>query len=65
MLRRGLYRINPCFTAMHNFFLTRPDGTTAAERFFGQKPRSMIATILEAGELPRLCWLTLRWTLSQ
>src|SRR5262249_53670290 len=29
-----------CLTAVHNFLLTRPDGTTAAERFFGQKPRS-------------------------
>ena len=40
-----------CFTAIHNFFLTRPDGTTAAERFFGQKPRSMFAAILESVEL--------------
>jgi len=36
---------------MHNFFLTRPDGTTAAERFFGQKPRSMFAAILASVEL--------------
>src|SRR5262252_5944010 len=41
-----LPRKRQCFTAMHNFFLTRPDGTTAAERFFGQKPRSMFAAIL-------------------
>jgi len=47
-----LPRKRECFTAMHNFFLTRPDGTTAAERFFGQKPRSMFATILESVELP-------------
>lgn len=46
-----LPRKRQCFTAMHNFFLTRPDGTTAAERFFGQKPRSMFATILELVEL--------------
>jgi hypothetical protein len=39
-------------TAVHNFFLTRPDGTTAAERFFGQKPRSMFAAILGAVEIP-------------
>jgi hypothetical protein len=39
------------FTAMHHFFLPRPDGTTAAERFFGQKPRSMVAAILDAVEL--------------
>ena len=27
-----------CLTAVHNFFLTRPDGTTAAERFSGRNP---------------------------
>ena len=41
-----------CLTAIHNFFLTRTDGTTAAERFFGQKPRSMFAAILAAVEIP-------------
>jgi Family of unknown function (DUF6399) len=50
---RGLDRPRKraCFTAIHNFFLTRPDGTTAAERFFAQKPRSMFTTILESVEL--------------
>jgi Family of unknown function (DUF6399) len=46
-----LPRKRECFTAMHNFFLTRPDGTTAAERFFGQPPRSMFAAILASVEL--------------
>jgi Family of unknown function (DUF6399) len=46
-----LPRKRECFTAIHNFFLTRPDGTTAAERFFSQKPRSMFAAILEGVEL--------------
>lgn len=46
-----LPRKRECFTAMHNFFLTRPDGTTAAERFFSQKPRSMFMAILESVEL--------------
>ena len=41
-----------CLTAVPNFFLTRPDGTTAAERFFGQKPRSMFAAILTSVEIP-------------
>ena len=52
---RGLERPRKreCFTTIHNFFLTRPDGTTAAERFFGQKPRSMFAAILESVELAR------------
>src|SRR5262245_4615895 len=46
-----LPRKRQCFTAIHNFFLTRPDGTTAAERFFSQKPRSMFMAILESVEL--------------
>jgi hypothetical protein len=46
-----LPRKRECFTAMHNFFLARLDGTTAAERFFGQKPRSMFAAILASVEL--------------
>jgi len=51
---RGLDRPRKraCLTAIHNFFLTRPDGTTAAERFFGQKPRSMFTAILGAVEIP-------------
>jgi hypothetical protein len=32
--------------------LARPEGTTAAERFCGQQPGSMVATILEAVESP-------------
>jgi hypothetical protein len=50
---RGLDRPRKreCLTAIHNFFLTRADGTTAAERFFGQKPRSMFAAILAAVEI--------------
>src|SRR3954451_8260729 len=40
-------RKRACLTAVHNFFLTRSDGTTAAERFFGQKPHSIFAAILE------------------
>ena len=51
---RGLDRPRKraCLTAVHNFFLTRADGTTAAERFFGQKPRSMFAAILQSVDLP-------------
>jgi hypothetical protein len=52
--RRGLEhpRKRACLSARQNFFLTRADGTTAAERFFGQKPRSMFAAILEAVDIP-------------
>jgi hypothetical protein len=46
-----LPRKRECCTAIHNFFLTRSDGTTAAERFFGQKPHSMFAAILDSVEL--------------
>ena len=51
---RGLDRPRKraCLTAVHNFFLTRADGTTAAERFFGQNPRSMFTAILESVEIP-------------
>ena len=51
---RGLEhpRKRECLTAVHNFCLTRADGTTAAERFFGQKPRSMFAAILQSVEVP-------------
>jgi len=45
-------RKRACLTTIHNFFLTRSDGTTAAERFFGQKPRSLFAAILAAVEIP-------------
>jgi hypothetical protein len=51
---RGLElpRKRACLTTIHNFFLTRPDKTTAAERFFGQKPRSLFAAILDSVDLP-------------
>jgi hypothetical protein len=45
-------RKRACLTAVHHFFLTRVDGTTAAERFFGQKLRSMFAAILACVEIP-------------
>ena len=47
-----LPRKRACLTTIHNFFLTRPDGSTAAERFFGQKPRSLFAAILASVDLP-------------
>jgi hypothetical protein len=45
-------RKRACLTTIHNFFLTRADGTTAAERFFEQKPRSMFAAILASVAIP-------------
>lgn len=47
-----LPRKRECLTAIHHFFLTRSDGTTAAERFFGQKPQSMFTAILASVALP-------------
>lgn len=37
---------------VHNFHLRRPDGTTAAERFFGQAPKELFAHLLERIDLP-------------
>ena len=38
----SLHRITPArlqaLTAVHNYFIHRPDGMTAAERFFGTAP---------------------------
>lgn len=37
---------------VHNFYLRRQDGTTAAERFFGQAPKELFSYILERIDLP-------------
>jgi len=52
--RRGLDhpRKRTCLTGIHHFFFTRAEGSTAAERFFWQKPRSMCAVILASVEIP-------------
>jgi hypothetical protein len=47
-----LPRKRTCLTTIHTFFLTRSAGTTAAERFFGQQPPSMVAAILDMVDLP-------------
>ena len=39
-------------TAVHNFHLRRPDGTTAAERFFGRTHETLFAQILQRMPLP-------------
>jgi hypothetical protein len=50
-LREGRLR---ALTAVHNFVVERADGTTAAERFFGSKPRPLFEWLLERmPELPR------------
>jgi hypothetical protein len=41
-------------TVIHNYVSQRADGTTAAERFFGKKPRDVFAWLLERlPDLPR------------
>jgi len=39
-------------TSVHNFFIKRKDGTTAAERFLGSKPKAMFEFLLENIDLP-------------
>ncbi|SDU53069.1 DUF6399 domain-containing protein [Desulfobacula phenolica] len=39
-------------TVIHNFYLKRPDGTTAAERFFENKPINMFEWLVEKMPLP-------------
>lgn len=39
-------------TVVHNYVKVRPDGTTAAERFFGQPPRNVFEWLLERMALP-------------
>jgi hypothetical protein len=41
-------------TVIHNYMVQRGDGTTAAQRFFGQKPKDVFAWLLERmPDLPR------------
>ena len=39
-------------TTVHNYFVKRSDGTTAAERFFGSKPGNLFDWVLERVDLP-------------
>ena len=39
-------------TVVHNYFIKRPDGTTAAERFFGAKPADLFQWLLDHIDLP-------------
>lgn len=49
--RHSLHRLTPrklaALTVVHNYSTTRPDGTTAAGRFFGRRPRDLFAYLLE------------------
>jgi hypothetical protein len=37
---------------VHNYYLTRADGTTAAERFFGSKPADLFVWLVDHLEVP-------------
>ena len=39
-------------TALHNYWMKRADGTTAAERFFGSKPEDLFEWLLERLDMP-------------
>lgn len=39
-------------TTVHNYFVRREDGTTAAERFFGAQPRDLFEWVLDRVDLP-------------
>lgn len=51
-LQRISHRKLAALTAVHNFAVTRQDGTTAAERFFGVPPKDMFEHVLNTVELP-------------
>jgi Family of unknown function (DUF6399) len=47
----GCHALSPgklkALTVLHNYFIERADGSTAAERFFGQKPADVFEWLLE------------------
>lgn len=52
----GMHRLSDrklkALTVIHNFHLKRPDGTTAAERFFESKPTNIFEWLVEKMPLP-------------
>lgn len=56
LFHHGLHRLMDrkleALTIIHNYMKVRPDGTTAAERFFGQPPRGLFEWLLERMPLP-------------
>jgi hypothetical protein len=51
-----LHRLRPSrlnvLTILHNYLIHRPDGTTAAERFFGAKPQDLFEHVLDRLDVP-------------
>ena len=56
LFHHRLHRISDrkmaALTTVHNYFVRRRDGTTAAERFFDAKPRDLFAWVLDHVDLP-------------
>ena len=56
LYHHGCHRLSDrrlgALTAVHNYFIRRDDGTTAAERFFGRPPEPMFERILARMPLP-------------
>ena len=48
-LRPGKLKV---LTILHNSLIRRPDGTTAAERFFGAQPRDLFEYVLDRLDVP-------------
>ena len=58
LLHHGQCRLSAgrlkALTTVHNYLVERPDGTTAAQRFFGQEPRDLFTWLLQRlPDLPR------------
>ena len=51
-LHRLSQRKLEALTTVHNFFIKRTNGATAAERFFDVKPRDLFEWVLERVDLP-------------
>ncbi len=51
-LHRLSNRKRAALTSVHNYFIKRPDGTTAAQRFFGAKPKDLFKGVLDRVDLP-------------
>lgn len=53
---RSLHRLSEsklrALTVLHNFFIQRADGTTAAERFYGAPPRDLFEWLLDRVAVP-------------
>jgi hypothetical protein len=56
LLHHGLHHLSKrrlkALTVLHNYYARRPDGTTAAERFFGQTPDDLFDWLLARLDVP-------------